>query len=397
MTRRKRLTDTDVVGLPVKADRYTLPDPELRGHYIRVSTGGGKSFWAAARDPDGRQHWRRIGAPPMPITEAREKALAFLGSVRTAAPDSFEAVAEQWLKRHVQKNKLRSGPALEAFLRLHILPAFKGVQFASVRRKDITRLLDHLEDNHGSRQADYALSVIRQICNWQAARDDTYNSPIVRGMQRHGVRKRDRVLSDDELRAVWAASSRAASFGCFVKVLLLTGQRKDKVASMKWSDVADGVWNIDTEEGEKGNGGSLALPQIALDVIEDQRALLEAKRQIIGAQRVADDNPYVFAGRARSYSTGYSESKRALDSVARIAPWTLHDLRRTARSLMSAAGVHSDIAERVMGHVIGGVEGVYDRHEYKQEKAEALLLLANRITSIVTPPPDNVEQLRKAG
>ena len=180
-------------------------------------------------------------------------------------------------------------------------------------------------------------------------------------------------------------------------MLLLTGQRKDKVASMKWSDVADGVWNIDTEEGEKGNGGSLALPQIALDVIEDQRALLEAKRQIIGAQRVADDNPYVFAGRARSYSTGYSESKRALDSVARIAPWTLHDLRRTARSLMSAAGVHSDIAEQVMGHVIGGVEGVYDRHEYKQEKAEALLLLANRITSIVTPPPDNVEQLRKAG
>jgi integrase len=107
-------------------------------------------------------------------------------------------------------------------------------------------------------------------------------------------------------------------------------------------------------------------------------------------------NPYVFAGRGGSHFNGFSKAKAAFDRKAPIALWQLHDLRRTAKSLMARAGVRPDISERVLGHVIQGVEGVYDRYEYKPEKADALRRLAALIETIVRPPADNVVPLRAA-
>src|SRR4029077_14278553 len=101
------------------------------------------------------------------------------------------------------------------------------------------------------------------------------------------------------------------------------------------------------------------------------------------------------AAHGGGYVSGWSKMKRAFDRKVKIAPWAFHDLRRTARSLMSRAGVSSDIAERVMGHAIAGVEGVYDRHQYRDEKADALKRLAQQIMDVVVPPPANVRKLRR--
>jgi integrase len=91
-----------------------------------------------------------------------------------------------------------------------------------------------------------------------------------------------------------------------------------------------------------------------------------------------------------------SKRKAAFDKQAGISKnWTIHDLRRTARSLMSRAGVRPDIAERVLGHSIKGVEGTYDRHSYREEKAHALRVLASLIENIVNPPADNVRRLNR--
>ena len=152
---------------------------------------------------------------------------------------------------------------------------------------------------------------------------------------------------------------------------------------MKWADVTiDGTWDISTEDREKGNGGSLALPEVAVDIIR--------------AQRRIGGNPYVFAGRGDGHYQGFSPAKRLLDAKVPIAPWTVHDLRRTSRSLMARAGVPSASAERVMGHVLQGVEGVYDRHSYEQEKADALDKLAGLIALILDPPGENVVTLGAA-
>ena len=152
---------------------------------------------------------------------------------------------------------------------------------------------------------------------------------------------------------------------------------------MKWADVTiDGTWNIPTEDREKGNGGALALPEVAVDIIRSQSRI--------------DGNPYVFAGRGDRHFTGHRQRKLNFDAKVTIAPWVIHDLRRTARSLMARAGVRPEIAEKIMGHVLPGVEGIYDRHSYEQEKADALCKLAGLLDTIINPPGENVVALRRA-
>src|SRR5262245_10833578 len=170
MTRRHRLTDQGVAALKARAQRYTFADPELPGHYVRVQPNGTRSFVVVARDPRGKQHWRTIGSPPMLIDDARDIGRKVIRSIREAPPDSFEGVAAEWFKRHVVKKGLRSADDLDQFLRRHINPHWAGRDFASIKRSDIAKLLDHIEDEHGARQADYALDIVRRICNWQAVR-----------------------------------------------------------------------------------------------------------------------------------------------------------------------------------------------------------------------------------
>jgi integrase len=154
---------------------------------------------------------------------------------------------------------------------------------------------------------------------------------------------------------------------------LLTGQRAGKLYNMKWNQVEGDVWHIPTEAREKGNAGELVLPKEAI-------AILEALPRFSCG--------YVFTYGKVPITDG---AKRRFD--AKIAPWVIHDLRRTAKSLMARAGVRPDVSERVLGHVIRGVEGIYDRHEYTQEKADALRKLAGLIAMIVNPPADNVVRI----
>jgi integrase len=269
-------------------------------------------------------------------------------------------------------------------LNSHILPAWRDKEFISIKRSDITKLMDDVEDEHGARTADVVLTVFSAIANWYAVRHDDYSSPIIRGMRRQSThaQARARILDDDEIRAIWKATETADTFGRIVRICLLTAQRRTKVAQMRWADISvDGEWSIPIESREKSNGGILQLPEAVL--------------AIINAHRVGS---YVFPGRFNGPFKGLSEAKADLDAKlpADMPGWTLHDLRRTARSLMSRAGVRPDIAERVLGHAIPGVHGTYDRHSYRDEKAEALRCLAALIESIVHPPASNVRPIRKA-
>ncbi len=271
---------------------------------------------------------------------------------------------------------LRSEGEVTRLLKAHVFPVWKERSFLSIRRSDVAALLDHVEDEHSAKQADAVLAVVRGIMNWFATRHDDYMPPLVRGMRRTDpkARQRARILDDNELSAVWKAAEGRGTFGAMVRLALLTAQRREKVANMRWADIsADGDWIIPTDDREKGNAGILRLPEVALSIVQAQPRLGE--------------NPYVFAGRSKGAFNGFSKGKKALDATLPpdMPQWQFHDLRRTARSLMSRAGVRSDIAERIMGHAIGGVEGVYDRHSYYREKADALRKLAELIDRIVNP------------
>jgi integrase len=384
MTRRKRLTDDGVADLKPRASRHAHPDPECPGHYIRVTPRGAKSYVAVALDPNGKQVWHTLGSVSefKSIADARVKAREVIGHIvrgeDRGGPQSFAKVANDWFARHVEKSGLRSASEIRRYLDQWLLPAWSGRDFESIKRGDVSKLLDHVEDNAGPVAADKALSIVSRITTWHAARNDNYASPIVKGMRRTSVkdRARTRILSDDELRAVWRQAESNGVFGVLIRLLLLTAQRKDKVATMCWEDISeDGVWTIPSERREKGNAQELKLPAMALD--------------IINAQQRFGNNAYVLAGsKPHTHNTGNSRSKRTFDAKLRAAghdlpQWQLHDLRRTARSLMSRAGVRPDVAERVLGHAIVGVQGVYDRFNYTAEKADALACLAGLIDSII--------------
>jgi integrase len=370
---RKTLSDTGVAALKPRAKPYAFPDPELRKHYVRVQPSGAKSFVTVTRDPTtNKQIWATIGPVDLlTIEEAREKARATIKRVLAGRPpfeqptrsETFVDVAEVWLKRHVAAKGLRSAGEITRLLRAHVYPAWEGRAFLDIRRSDVAALLDEVEDDHGAVAADQTLATVRRIMNFHAIRTDEYAPPLVAGMRRTNPkeRARSRILSDDELRVLWKVAEGDGAFGAYVRVLVLTAQRRDKVASMRWTDVTDdGTWIIATAAREKGNAGELKLPSTALDIIQAQ--------PWIGA------NPFVFPA-SRSVKgehgsmSGWTKRKRSLDAkLAAELPdmphWQLHDLRRTARSLMARAGVPSDHAERVMGHArASSIESVYDRHE----------------------------------
>ena len=388
---RKNLTEEGVAKLkPPKGTQFqNYYDGLVPGLVLRISSKGRKT-WAAqyytkANGKDGKRitiaTTKALGVyPVLKVKEAREKARLFLAdptkALAQAESGSFKDVAESFIKRHVQAKKLRTQSEIERLLAKYIYPKWQHKPFRELRRGDVTALLDYIEDQHGKRQADMALAILRKMMNWYAARNDDYISPIVKGMGRYNgtERKRKRILNDEEIRALWLACDTANVFGAMVKVLLLTGQRREKVATMKWADIANGVWTIASEDREKSNAGMLPLPALALGIIEARPRIL--------------DNPYVFPGspqnRRRKGLDGkkpltppsfnsFSQRKDELDEkLPGMEAWTLHDLRRTAKSLMARAGVRPDISERVLGHVIKGVEGVYDRYEYTPEKADAL-------------------------
>jgi integrase len=383
MARRKILNDEGVKALKPRSNRYAFPDPELASHYVRVTPTGAKSFVVVVRDSDGRQRWETIGSSPAySIEDARKRAGEIIRAVREgkSTPESFEAIASRWLELHCKARGLRSIGEITRLLR-PMQHEWTGRVFASIGRGEVAKLLDKIEKGHGQRTANLTLAYFSSMANWYAARDDNYRSPIVKGMRRGTPTKRDRILDDGELRAVWSAAEANGTYGALIRVLLLTGQRREKVVSMRWDDLApDGTWTIPAEAREKGNAGSLRLPEAAIDIIK--------------ALPRFESNPYVFAGRDSEIS-GWSTAKRKFDAKTEgVKPWVLHDLRRTARSLMSRAGVRPDISERVLGHVIQGVEGVYDRHSYAEEKAHALKALAATIDNILRPADSKVRQLR---
>jgi integrase len=381
-----------------------------RGFGVRVTAAGARAFVLNYR-LRGREHRFTIGAWPdwSPLKAVREarnlRQRVDRGEnpiedrIPSPATVTVASVLDDFVARHVRnKNQpLRSADEYESAFKRLVKPRVGKLGIYEVRRSHIIKMLDEIEDVNGPVMADRTLAYVRKAFNWYAARDDQFNVPVVRGMARIKPRERarTRVLSDDEIRAIWPELAKAGTFGALIKTLLLTAQRRDEVAEMSRKEIAsDGIWTIPPERYKAKRLNFVPLSKAALAVIETQPK--------------HDDCDYVFPSRAKTPYSGYSKSKAKLDKavfaamkkqakkgakVAQIPNWTLHDLRRTAKTLMARAGVRSDISERVLGHAIAGVEGTYDRHSYADEKRDALEDLAEMVERILNPPPSNVARL----
>lgn len=392
----KRFTDLQVIHAKAGTSRREIPVTGVQGLYLVVQVSGRKS-WAVRYRFFNRP--RKLTLPAgIGLATARTLAAKALEQVargvdpaeeRKAAnakanasrENSLQAVCENYLKREgarplTDKKRLRTLAVREATLRRLVFPSLGKMPIEAVRRSNLTMLFDKIEDENGPRMADIVLAYLRKIMNWHASRSDEFRSPVIRGMTRYDdkAHQRERVLTDPELRAVWAASETGA-FGQLVRFLLLTGCRRSEGAGLTWDEIdADGIWHLPAIRNK--NKTDLARP------------LSEQARRLIDAQPIIEGEPRVFG------ALGFSVAKSKFDALSGTSGWTLHDLRRSARSLMSRADVRPDIGERVLGHVVGGVAGVYDRHGYVEQMRPAVEALATLIERIVNPPADVVTPMR---
>ena len=383
-----------------------------RGFGVRVTAGGARAFILNYR-LRGREHRFTIGAwPDWSALKAAREARNLRQRVdrgenplddRAPAPEikTVSKVLDDFVARYVRNNErpLRSADHIESAFDRLVKPRIGKLGVYEVRRSHIADMLDRIEDEAGPVMADRTRAYLRKALAWYAERDDQFNltAAFVRVKPRANPkdRARTRVLSDDEIRAIWPALGEAATFGALIKTLLLTAQRRDEVAHMSRKEIGeDRIWTIPPERYKTKRPNFVPLSEDALAVIK--------------AQPKIDGCDYVFPSRAETPFTGFGKSKAKLDKAilaamkkqakegTRIEPipnWTLHDLRRTAKTLMVRAGVRPDISERVLGHVIAGVEGTYDRHSYADEKRDALEKLAEMVERILNPMPASITML----
>jgi integrase len=394
----KKLTTKAVENARPGLQRREISDGGS-GLYLLLQPSGHRS-WAVRYRFNGETAKLTLGSwPALTLAGARKAAADALHElaegrnpaaareaaklkVAAAKADTLIAVCEEYLRR--EGKKLRTVDQRVSTLKRLVYPMLGDRPIGSIRRSEIVHLLDKIEDTSGPRMADVTLAVLRRVMNWHATRDDEFITPVVRGMGRTNSAelRRARVLSDDEVRAIWNATAASEPFAALIRFLLLTSARRGEGAKMRWDEIdAHGVWTLPASRSKTK--------------VEVPRPLSKAARALLdGLPRFQDCN-FAFTSNGLTPIASFSEPKAKVDAASGVTGWRIHDLRRTARSLLSRAGVNSDIAERCLGHALRGIRATYDRHRYLNEMSDAFEALATQIERIVNPPEGDVVPLQR--
>jgi integrase len=366
-----RLTVKSVEAAAPASKRREIPDDILPGLYLILQPTGAKT-WAVRYRLHGKSCKHTIGRYPVfDLKSAREAGTRALRAVaegrqpREQQSDSVEAGVAQFIERYAKpRYRPRSLQETERLLNRHVLAHWHGRRLNSITRRDVRALLDSVA---APIMANRLHDLLSKLFNWAVAADLITESPAARITRPNAERSRDRVLSDTELKAVWrAAEKEGYPFGPIIQLLILTGQRRGEVAGMRWDEIAGDIWTLPKERTKNGKAHSVPVSR--------QAAAIVAASPHIG--------DFVFSINAASPVVGFVNPKRRIDTLAGFADWRLHDLRRTAASGMARLGVNLPVIERILNHVSGsfaGIVGVYQRHEFADEKRAALQLWADHV------------------
>jgi integrase len=362
-----RLTDTRVSAIkPPAAGQEEYPDEIVTGLRLRVGAGGRKAWIVRAR-AGGKPFNKTIGAYPlMSLGKARDAARTLMEEMdRTGgvAPvdRTFGQLVNLWLEKVAEPNN-SSHAQQKRRLEIHILPDWKDRLLSEIRRADVRDLIDGIE---GDVAPNRVLSLIKTIFRYAMSRDWIEASPADAVAKPREESARDRFLDMAEVKRVWeAADLLGYPFGGYVRMLLLTAQRRTEVAEMRWTDVDldNKTWIIPPEATKSDRGQLVPLSPAAISILE----------------AVPNLGDYVFTTDGESPISGFAKAKSRLDSFLEakggtMASWRFHDLRRTAATHMVRLGVTETIVGRVLNHAAQGVTAkVYALHSYAPEKRSAL-------------------------
>lgn len=419
---RKEIPDGDMPGLrlvvqPTGAKawiyRYRFrgqPKKVTLGGYPQITLAGARELARAAarikaegRDPAEEKKKR--------ITAEKEADLAEEVAEAAAAAEASRAVSDYSIMDTVQKlvfefarlylPKVRSARYRANFGLLlgvtrgadgewkatedggYVLSNWGAAPIMSVIRNDVIAVLDKVAlgtDVHANR----VLAAIRKLFNWAEERDIEHADPCRKIKRPQREIARDHVINDAELRAIWLASYKLKpSRGPFIRMLMLTMQRRGEVAGMRWSelDIGKKIWEIPGSRTKNGVTNIVPMPDAAMEILRSVNRF--------------EGSDFVFSLTGKNPINDFTNIKKGLDALEpKIREWRLHDLRRTGRTNLPRLGVSGEIGERILNHVLPGIQSVYNRYEYLDEKRGALEKYAQFVESLVVEA--NAEEVKVA-
>ncbi len=379
-----RFTDKwlGAASLTPEEGRTEYVDGLCPGLHFRVSANKVRAFSVVFR-LNGKLTRRTIGRyPRVTLANARASALDVMRKAqegvdarehrsREESTLIYAELVEAYVQKHLKPNA-RSWKNVSNGLNHSRMGRFAKKRVADIRRRDVIDLIDEIVGEGKPQAAINQLRYLKMLFNWAAGRDMIVNSPCD-GVKPPGrTVERDRVLSDAEIAAVWLATlSLPEPFGSMYRMLMLTGQRRNEVAEMRWREVVDTVWTIPRERVKKDRPHAVPLTKTALATLAT-------------LPRYGDDAFVFTTTGGKRPSSNFNKTKQQLDRLSGTSGWTIHDLRRTVRSKLAELRVPEVVARKVLNHEAGKVDRIYNRHEYLTEKREALVKWEKMLISLAT-------------
>jgi integrase len=402
---------------PDPNQRLELPDPALSGLYLVVQPSGAKS-WALRYRYAGKPKKLTLGRwPVMGLADARAAASNAIEAVdygndpsaakkatkaarletQLSERDKIKTLVEKFGARHL--STLKSGETVKRELNRHVVAIWGERDIQTITKRDVIDLLDGIADSGRVVTANRVRAYLNKFLNWAVERDIIGQSPAMGVKPAAKEKSRDRVLTDQEIKWFWQACSiEGQPWGHLGKMLLLTGQRLGEVVNMIDREITGDLWHLTADRTKNGRAHDVALSEAA-------RAVLG------GVERVKGQAGYVFTTNGASALQGYHKGRNHIakrmaeiasheaGEAVEIPHWTFHDLRRTAATCMARLGIPVRVTEAVLNHVSGtggGIVGVYQRHDYADEKRNALDAWARFVGDLVDGTSDNVVRIAEA-
>jgi integrase len=305
--------------------------------------------------------------------------------LREAVVLTLDDAAKRYVEAKKDRHRLSTHKAIKRHFDVHFATLSQR-PLVELHRREVAAQLQTITKEYGRTVASRARSTLSSLFSWAMKEGLCENSPVIgTNDPLAGIdNSRDRVLSDTELLRVWQACA-DDDFGRIIKLLILTGCRRNEIGVMKWAelDLESGILTISGDRTKVGKAHVLTLPQAALHILQS----IERR----------SGRDYVFGQRGEGFQRWGVYTTALRERLGDMPAWTLHDLRRTFRTGLGRLGIPSHIAELAIGHTRQGIQAVYDRHTYEREIGAALARWAEHLGAIVAGERSKVVAMPKGG
>jgi integrase len=382
------MTDQWLKKLKAQEKQVDYFDKDQPGLGLRIGKTSKKTWFVMYR-VKGQKTKRRLTLkkkyPQLSLKNARIKARAILTKAdqgedpagkkqeRKKAP-TFKDLSNEYLEKYAIHKK--SVYEDQRIIKKDLIPTWGHWKARGIKRRDVLRLLDRIVDRGASIQANRTLALIRKIYNWGISKDLVENNPCLQVKMPGQEHQRDRVFSEKEIKALWGAFEQVGpTMEPFFKLHLVTAQRGGEVMTMQWRDIdlETAWWTIPAEHSKNGLAHRVPLSKLALDILKQMEG-------ISGAGKWIFPSPVKKCGHIKNVQ----KTALRIREYSGVSDFKPHDLRRTAASLMTGAGISRLTVSKILNHVEQGVTRVYDRYSYDKEKRIALDKWSRRLEQILT-------------